>query len=126
VAAALGVLIPGEVIAGAVAVTNLFSTTENGQTHWVNLNLARALMLALGLLAIPILYAVGANGDVNRRGVGLIVLSMISFAGWLLLQPLTVYDSWVKVSPEATLGILLVAGIILGGLAALLGHQADT
>ena len=122
---ALGVLIPGEVVTAATAVSGLLSEkSDDGDTaSWLHLSLARWLMLALGLLAIPVLFRVGAGSWLKNgiRGLCLVLLTMLSFAGWLALQPLSVYQDWLTVDSGQVAAVGVVAGVVIGGLAAALG-----
>jgi hypothetical protein len=94
---ALGVLIPGEVVAAATAVSGSLSKKTDladGTSTWVHLDFARILMLILGVIAIPLLFRIGTGGWwKNRwRGFFLLLLTIASFAAWLVLQPLSIYQ----------------------------------
>jgi hypothetical protein len=123
---ALGVLIPGEVVTTATAVSGVLSAKSDaadGTATWLHLDLARVLMLALGVIAIPILFRWGAGGWWKNgwRGVVLLVLTIGSFAAWLVLQPLSIYQGWFSVDAGVAAAVGLVAALIVGGLAAILG-----
>jgi hypothetical protein len=69
---ALGVLIPGEVVAAATAISgslSMKSDTGGGTATWLHLDLARILMLVLGSLAIPLLFRYGAGSWGKTDGV---------------------------------------------------------
>lgn len=129
---ALGVLIPGEVVATATAVSGVLSSKSDaadGTATWLHLGLARTLMLVLGLVAIPLLFRFGAGGWWKNgwRGVALLLLTIGSFAGWLVLQPLSIYQGWFTVDAGEAAAVGGVAGLIVGALAGLLGwSQAST
>jgi hypothetical protein len=123
---ALGVLIPGEVVAAATGVSGLLSKKSDigdGTAAWLHLDLARILMLVLAVIAIPLLFRVGAGGWWTNgwRGAALVLLTIVSFAGWLTLQPLSVYQGWLTVDSSAVAAVGIVAGLVIGGLAAILG-----
>jgi hypothetical protein len=123
---ALGVLIPGEIVAAATGVSGLLSEkadTGDGVATWLHLDLARILMLVLGVLAIPVLFRVGSGGWWSNgwRGAALVLLTIVSFAGWLALQPLSIYQGWVTVDSGQVAAVGLVGGVVIGGLAAVLG-----
>jgi hypothetical protein len=48
-------------------------------------------------------------------------LAIVSFAGWLTLQPLSVYQGWLTVDSSAVAAVGIVAGLVIGGWAAILG-----
>jgi hypothetical protein len=129
---ALGVLIPGEVIAAATAISGSLSSKSDaasGTAAWLHLGLARVLMLILGLVAIPLLfrYGTGSWWKSGWRGALLVVLTMVSFAAWLVVQPLSVYQDWFTIDAGEGAAIGLVAALIIGGLAGILGwSQAAT
>lgn len=86
-------------------------------------------MLILGLVAIPLLfrYGTGSWWKNGWRGGLLVVLTMISFAAWLAIQPLSVYQDWFTLDSAEAAAIGLVAALIIGGLAGILGwSQAAT
>lgn len=123
---ALGVLIPGEVVTAATAVSgtlSMKSDAADGTATWLHLGLARGLMLVLGLVAIPLLFRYGTGGWWKNgwRGLFLLLMTMASFGFWLALQPLSVYQGWFSVDAGEAAAIGLVAAIVIGGLAALLG-----
>jgi hypothetical protein len=123
---ALGVLIPGEVVSAATLVTaslSLKADKGEGTATWAHIELARLLMLVLGLIAIPLLFRIGATSWAKNgfRGILLLVLTMISFAGWLVLQPLSIYQDWFTLDQGELAAIGLVAGIVIAALAGLLG-----
>lgn len=129
---ALGVLIPGEVVSTATAVSGALSKKSDaadGTATWLHLGLARVLMLVLGLVAIPLLFSYGAGGWWKNgfRGILLVVLTMASFAAWLVLQPLSIYQGWFSADTGEAAAVGLVAAVVIGGLAAKLGwSQAST
>jgi hypothetical protein len=123
---ALGVLIPGEVVSAATAISGFLSEksdTGDGTASWTHLGLARVLMVVLGIIAIPVLFKYGSGGWwKNRwRGALLLFLTVLSFAMWLALQPLSVYQGWFSIDAGEAAAVGVVAGPIIGGLAALLG-----
>jgi hypothetical protein len=129
---ALGVLIPGEVVAAATAISGSLATKSNaagGSATWLHLGLARVLMLVLGALAIPLLfrYGTGSWWKNGWRGAALVLLTMTSFAAWLVLQPLSIYQGWFSIDSGEAAAIGLVAALVIGGLAGILGwSQAST
>ena len=123
---ALGVLIPGEIVGAATAVSGALSTKSDaadGTAVWAHLDLARILMLVLGLLAIPLLFRYGSGGWWKNgwRGGVLVLLTMVSFAAWLVLQPLSIYQGWFSVDAGTAAAVALVAALVIGGFAGLLG-----
>ena len=126
---ALGVLIPGEVVAAATAISGSLAMKSNGMAAWLHLGLARVLMLVLGVVAIPLLSRFGAGGWWKNgwHGVALLVLTIVSFAAWLVLQPLSVYQGWFTIDAGEEAAIGLVAALVIGAVAGLLGwSQAST
>lgn len=122
---ALGVLIPGDVVAAATAISGSLAAKSdaNGTATWLHLGLARVLMLVLGAVAIPILVRSGAGSwwQSGWHGAALMALTVISFAAWLVLQPLSIYQGWFSIDAGEAAAIGLVAAIVIGGLAGLLG-----
>jgi hypothetical protein len=126
---ALGVLVPGEVIAAATAVAGLLAQKTGAAPEWLHLGLARLLMLTLGIVGIPTLFRIGTGGWWKNgwRGVGLLLLTLVSFAGWLALQPLSIYQGWFSADAGELAAVGLVGGLVVGGLAGMLGwSQAAT
>ena len=125
-ATALGVLIPGEVVAAATAVSGVLSKktdAADGTATWLHLGLARILMLILGVVGIPLLFRYGTGGWWKNgwRGGALLGLTIVSFAAWLVVQPLSVYQDWLDVDAGEAAAVGLVGALVIGGLAALLG-----
>jgi hypothetical protein len=123
---ALGVLIPGEVVTTATAISGFLSKKSDagdGTAIWENLNLARVLMVVLGLVAIPLLFRYGSGSWWKNgwRGALLVALTIASFAFWLVLQPLSIYQGWFDVDAGEAAAVGLVAGPLIVGLAAILG-----
>jgi hypothetical protein len=86
-------------------------------------------MFALGALVIPLIYLLGADntGVPSRKTVGLVAISIASFAGWLALQTPTIYDGWFGTNGQVgdtavRAAILAVAVLVLGLLAGALGR----
>ena len=126
---ALGVLVPGEVLAAATAVAGLLAQKTGAAPEWLHLGLARLLMLTLGIVGIPTLFRIGTGGWWKNgwRGVGLLLLTLVSFAGWLALQPLSIYQGWFSADAGELAAVGLVGGLVVGGLAGMLGwSQAAT
>jgi hypothetical protein len=126
---ALGVLVPGEVIAAATAVAGLLAQKTGAAPEWLHLGLARFLMLTLGIVGIPTLFRIGTGGWWKNgwRGVGLLLLTLVAFAGWLALQPLSIYQGWFSADPGELAAVGVVGGLVVGGLAGMLGwSQAAT
>jgi len=123
---ALGVLVPGEVVSAATAISGALSVKiggDQGTAAWAHLGLARVLMLVLGLVAVPLLFRYGAGSWWKNgwRGAALVALTMISFAGWLVLQPLSIYQGWFSVDAGESVAIGAVGALVIGALASLLG-----
>jgi hypothetical protein len=86
-------------------------------------------MLTLGIVGIPTLFRIGTGGWWKNgwRGVGLLLLTLVSFAGWLALQPLSIYQGWFSADAGELAAVGLVGGLVVGGLAGMLGwSQAAT
>jgi hypothetical protein len=123
---ALGVLIPGEVVAAATAVSGFLakkSDSGDGTAIWEQLYAARALMLVLGVVAIPLLFRVGSGSWFKNgwRGLVLVVMTIVSFAGWLALQPLSIYQGWFQIDEGLAAAIGVVGGLVIASAAASLG-----
>ena len=93
----LGVLIPGEVVALATAISGALSKKTDladGTSTWLHLRDARICMVILAVVMIPALFRIGAGAWWHNgiRGITLLLLTLVSFAGWLALQPLSVYQ----------------------------------
>jgi hypothetical protein len=127
---ALAALVPTEVIAAASTIDGyLTATNAAGQVSWAHENVARVLMFVLGALVIPLVYLLGADntGVPSVRTVGLVAISIASFAGWLALQTPTVYDGWFGTNGQVgdtavRAAILAVAVLVLGLFAGALGR----
>lgn len=55
------------------------------------------------------------------EGVLLVLLTIVSFAGWVALQPLSVFQGWLTIDSNSVVAVGIVGGLVIGGLAALLG-----
>jgi hypothetical protein len=123
---ALGVLVPGEVVSAATFISGALSMKTNladGTSTWLHLDVARWLMLVLGVVAIPLLFRIGSGGwwENGIRGFALVVLTVVSFAGWLALQPLSIYQGWFTLDSGELAAIGFTGGIVIGAVAGLLG-----
>jgi hypothetical protein len=52
---------------------------------------------------------------------------MVSFAAWLVLQPLSIYQGWFSIDAGGAAAVGLVGAVVIGGFAGMLGwSQAST
>jgi MFS family permease len=123
---AIAAIVPSEVIAAAVAVTGFLTVTNNGQTSWNYLDLARVLVAVLAAAGIPVVYWLGSGRVTGRprgRTIGLVAVSVVAFACWLGLQAPSVYDGWLDLAVGPRAAIVAVMLVILAPIASYLGMK---